>query len=70
MEEEYILTTDIFVFVDDSFELLEAGMDRIIISMFLCSIAPDTQERFKMYCIVKIIVFPWFLKYNSFEFKE
>lgn len=40
MEDEYILITDIFV--DDSFELLEAGMDAITISMFLCSIAPDT----------------------------
>lgn len=26
MEEEYILITDIFVFVGHSFELLEAGM--------------------------------------------
>lgn len=42
MEGEYILITDIFVFVDDSFELLGAGSDSVTIPMFLCSKAPDT----------------------------
>lgn len=42
MEGEYILITDIFVFVDDSFELLEAGRNSITIPMFLCSKAPGT----------------------------
>lgn len=72
MNEEYILITDIFVFVDGSFEHLEAGTDSIIIStfFFFCSIAPDTQEWFKAYFTVKIIIFPWFLNFNSFEFKE
>jgi hypothetical protein len=42
MEDEYILIADIFVCVDDNFELLEAGMDSITIPIFLCTIAPDT----------------------------